>query len=329
MKITNENIEAMLLNETKDITPDNFQVIRQKTIDLKNEKELMYKRNFARPLRFALCALLIVFIGLGGLFYYNNLVEIIALDCNPSIEFYINRFDIVIDIDYINDDAEEVYKELDLENKKIDEVLKLCYGELQKEGYLNKEENLVVISGYCLNGEFNDEKLDKLIGIIEEENIKGNINCIVEKNNVTKEMKQLADENDISLGKLKIVNTIIEMSEEFTFDELKDISMNGLKEIYHDLNEPVEPTPDVPVGPTVPEQPTPEDPVEPTEPVVPTPEDPLDLIKVQIILIEAKIKLIQEQLEMENVENREELEETLALLQNDLQELLKIIDSRK
>ena len=73
-------------------------------------------------------------------------------------------------------------------------------------------------------------------------------------------MKQLADENDISLGKLKIVNTIIEMSEEFTFDELKDISMNGLKEIYHDLNEP---TPDVPVTPDDPIEPTPDAPLDP------------------------------------------------------------------
>lgn len=74
----------------------------------------------------------------------------VSLDVNPSFEFSINRFDRVLEVKAVNDDAEEVVKEISIEslkNKEIQEAVRNVISELKNQGYIVEgEEGGVVVA---------------------------------------------------------------------------------------------------------------------------------------------------------------------------------------
>ena len=133
-----------------------------------------------------------------------------------------------------------MFSELKLKNKKIEDVIKLCYQELYENGYFDGEETILVISGYSKKQEKEEERLEKYNKIIEEECKKTSVVCNILKNLVDQEMIKKAEEFDLSFGKLKVIDEIMISNSEFSFEELKDLNMKLLKDLLTESNKSFE-----------------------------------------------------------------------------------------
>ena len=78
----------------------------------------------------------VVAIGTIGAFAWHTPTSYISLDVNPSVEYSVNMFDRILEARAVNEDGEEILKDLQLKNKKIEEGLKETLDELIAEGYL-------------------------------------------------------------------------------------------------------------------------------------------------------------------------------------------------
>lgn len=237
MKLTNNDIESKLLNEVNDITPNILSKLKDERVIRAENKQRVF--NF-KIMKLASVFVLLLLLTITGVVTYNYEYETVTIDVNPSVELKVNVFGIVTKVNYNNEDAYNTFNDAKLKNKNIDDAIINCYEKLYDNGYLSLDNNMIIISGYVENKEYDSNKLEKFNQIIEEENKKRNVICEVVKNVVTEEQKQKAKENDISVGKLKLIDMILMESEESNFDELKDLSMKDLKDKFNDFKNKVE-----------------------------------------------------------------------------------------
>ncbi|MDW5299503.1 MAG: anti-sigma factor domain-containing protein [Sedimentibacter sp.] len=97
----------------------------------------------------------------------------VSLDVNPSVEFSINRFDRVLEVKAVNDDAEEIIEEINvgrLKNKEIQEAVRNVISELKNQGYIVEgEEGGVVIAASSKNEEKTNDLAAALRIAVHEE----------------------------------------------------------------------------------------------------------------------------------------------------------------
>lgn len=234
--MTNKEIEKKLILEVNDITPNILDNILKQDIK-KEEKVKLFNFSYLKLASLVTVFLLLV---VSSFIVYSSEVEKVAIDINPSIEFEVNTFGRVTDVEYNNDDAYNLFSELKLKNKKIEDVIKLCYQELYENGYFDGEETILVISGYSKKQEKEEERLEKYNKIIEEECKKTSVVCNILKNLVDQEMIKKAEEFDLSFGKLKVIDEIMISNSEFSFEELKDLNMKLLKDLLTESNKSFE-----------------------------------------------------------------------------------------
>jgi len=242
-KISNLEIEKMLFNEAQNITPDVLEKVKQesKYVQVANEEtqnNVIWKNVFSiKKLAITFICLLIITFSITSITVYGSEVETISLDVNPSIELVLNRFNKVIKIN-MNDDAKEIINSKDLKNKKIEEAIITCYDAIVQAGYLeSNSENMIILSGYNKNKEYDCSNLDSLYAILQSENKKNEISCLIIENNVNKTLKEIADDNDLSLGQMKLIQEIYNLDQNSDFNTLKNYSMKELKEYYAELLE--------------------------------------------------------------------------------------------
>lgn len=234
--MTNKEIEKKLILEVNDITPNILDNILKQDIK-KEEKVKLFNFSYLKLASLVTVFLLLV---VSSFIVYSSEVEKVAIDINPSIEFEVNTFGRVTDVEYNNDDAYNLFSELKLKNKKIEDVIKLCYQELYENGYFNDEETILVISGYSKKQEKEEERLEKYNKIIEEECKKTSVVCNILKNLVDQEMIKKSEEFDLSFGKLKVIDEIMISNSDFSFEELKDLNMKLLKDLLTESNKSFE-----------------------------------------------------------------------------------------
>ena len=119
----------------------------------------------------------------------NKVYSVITIDVNPSLKLSLNKDDKVLKVEALNKDA-EVIEEKEIVGKKIDKAIEVVVDKLEEEGYL-KEAILINVES--------DKK--ELKGIVEEEVKKvteEKVEVIVQSIEVTKEIKKVAEENNIS-----------------------------------------------------------------------------------------------------------------------------------
>ncbi|WMJ78556.1 MULTISPECIES: anti-sigma-I factor RsgI family protein [unclassified Sedimentibacter] len=127
----------------------------------------------------------------------------VSLDINPSFEFSINRFDLVLDVKALNNDGEKVVESMEvgtLKNKEIKEAVKSVLSELKDQGYIiDGKEGGVVVAASSKSSEKINELAASLKTAVEEE-----VSVKTEEKEITVEEKQKdidkAEKGDLSEG---------------------------------------------------------------------------------------------------------------------------------
>lgn len=177
-----------------------------------------------------LCVICLLFIG--GLYYNNNykVTSKVGIDVNPSVELKINQKEKVLEVIANNEDGEKIISDMDLKGSNINVAVNALIGSMVKNGYINELANSILIS---VENNDNDKAETLRQEILNQINME-NISIISQTVNEEKELTDLANQYNISLGKVKIIKQIMTNNNLLTFDQLAELSINELNLILND-----------------------------------------------------------------------------------------------
>lgn len=152
----------------------------------------------------------------------------VSLRINPEVELLADEDGTVIASNAINEDAKDALNGVKLTGRQAEDALELVINKYDEVGYFDKEAD-VCISAVEEKGKDADKLLKKLQKRAEK--IRGNKKYSVTVLKLTKADKAQAKENGISPGKYRIISEIIAIDPSYTVDDLKDKTMQELKNI--------------------------------------------------------------------------------------------------
>lgn len=146
----------------------------------------------------------------GGAGLYFNPYGTISLDINPSIEYTINRFDRVLEVNGMNDDGSDILASINTDrliNRNIEDAVDATIEQIEADGYITDEDgNYIVVSANTKEENHTDEllvKLDNRVKSFEK------TEPVIFK--VTDDELGEAHRQGISAGKKKMVDTLEEV----------------------------------------------------------------------------------------------------------------------
>lgn len=233
-------IERMLRNSSDSFTPDILSRVMYASasvgIDTVEKTSRNDKRANGWQKALVACAFVVIIAFCGWFFggYMMEDNETVYLDVNPSVEIITDRYNNVKTINYVNTDAEILLSDYDAIGKDIDTVVNdfvnLCY----EKGYIAADDTdtTIIISTTSNNSEQAAKTMARLSSIAKNNLSAKSVTSVIINQEITQEDKEQAKLENISAGKLKIINEIIALDSTYTIDSLKDKSINELKQIY-------------------------------------------------------------------------------------------------
>lgn len=165
-----------------------------------------------RALVWAASAAVFVLACTTGAWAYYTPYSYVSLDVNPSIEFSLNRFNIVLSATGVNDDGEEILSGLHLGSLKhlpIEEAIALTVDQISEEGYFDGETGGGIVLAVSAEDEGKAEALaEQLQETVEQENEENSDTVEVETVSVGLERVQKARELGVTPGKLNLVEKL-------------------------------------------------------------------------------------------------------------------------
>ncbi len=141
---------------------------------------------------------------------YYTPYSYVSLDVNPSIEFTLNRFGVVLSANGVNPDGEEILSGLgDMQNMPIQEAIALTVQQISDEGYFDGETGGgIVVATSAEDEEAAEELADQLQDTIEQDTTENGDTVEVEAVSVGLERVQKARELGVTPGKLNLVEKL-------------------------------------------------------------------------------------------------------------------------
>lgn len=159
----------------------------------------------------------------------------VAVDINPSVELYINKNYKVLEAVALNEDAAKLIKNLDVQNKTVENAVIDIIRESKNYGYINKGDKTEVLISAALNNvkkvEGNNDgvlDLDNLLNEIEKEIEVQDSNIYSKVLRVTSAERKAAQKYNISMGKYHLFLKAKERGINISIDKLKDMKVSAL-----------------------------------------------------------------------------------------------------
>lgn len=175
----------------------------------------------------AVCVCL--FIGLG---YFNNNIRVastIGIDVNPSITVTVNKKEKVLDVTANNDDARIILEGMDLAGSDINVAINALIGSMVKNGYIDELANSILISVDNPNSAESEALRQKIVDELNAFiNNGNNISVVSQSITSSSDKEALANSYGISVGKLELIEKLIAKNNLYTYEDLKDLSINEL-----------------------------------------------------------------------------------------------------
>jgi len=241
-------IESRLCNVISKSVPDVFNDVLTKCEKKNNfyRKESVMKKEKNRDNKFLVPRLAGVFalmvLCIGGVFGFNRynkmykVDSVIDFDVNPSIELSINKSEKVISVNALNEDGKIILDNMDLDKVDLDVAVNAIIGSMVKNGYISDIENSILVSvkndDIDRANKLKDDITNSINEILSSSSIKGSVLSQTYDDNT--ENKKLAEDNNVSDGKAKLINNILKSDikdskgKAYTFESLSKLSINEL-----------------------------------------------------------------------------------------------------
>ena len=157
----------------------------------------------------------------------TTIVSTITIDVNPSIEINLNNENIVVSVNPLNEDSKNILENNDFKGKTIENTMASIIDSLKENNYLIEETNTILINVKSKDDKLSDLVQDSVEKITKEKEITTELVmlCVEE----TDELKELAEQNNITISKAYYIQEQIKDKEGLTFEEFKDVSVNEIK----------------------------------------------------------------------------------------------------
>ena len=240
--MTDKDLEK-LFKESEEITPradlKNEILAKAKremaTTAIQKEKKAPRVSPLARRLMPIAACFVFAFILIGGMFgLVNEDYQTVYIDVNPSAALHMNRFGKVSSVEYLNEDAKEALNGIKLKGLSAEDALEKMLDVYEVEGYFDSHAEIYISAVSEKNKNY-----DQLLSKMQEraEKVKGERGYSVNVNKLTAEDRSEAKEYDVSPGKYRVIEQIIEKYPNYTIEDLKDKSMAELKDMLTNENE--------------------------------------------------------------------------------------------
>lgn len=193
--------------EVGEVSPSDQLVVNTKE-SYKNIKKNNFNFDFDKaflkiaPLAVILIVATIIFYGQGGTALFGEEdTAYYTVDINPSIGFNVDEKEKVIAVDFLNEDAEKLYIEIDFKGMDVSEAILLVIDMAEEGGYLDGEEKYVLVGRFDEDGADSDIALETLQNNLEA-NLGDMINLVFIEG--SEEEKDEAIEQEVSPGLLQL-----------------------------------------------------------------------------------------------------------------------------
>jgi len=194
-----------------------------------------YARTVRRMIPLAAAFLLVLSAALTGAYMYNTEFDTVYLDINPSAELSVNRFARIIEVRYLNADAERCFGDVALKNRNVEAGLDAILDELDADGYLENGDLYIGVSGK--NEKQAEKFLEKLETHAKATQAEKGYSMTVHGEKITAEQKQAAKESGMSPNKYKMIEEIIGGDHTMDINDLRDLNMKELRELLGEQKE--------------------------------------------------------------------------------------------
>lgn len=243
-------IEKMIREYYSEITPDDFDTIKNRCMEQKALPKEAKVTSF-RPkkrnrgiIRLCLAAMLVLVLGAAALGVRARTIptDVIQIDVNPSVEIQLNRFGEVVQCRALNNDAEEIVTTMQNKKSSVEEAVKNTVSGLIDRGYINQQDNAMLISVIGSNPN-RAEKLEEIAVTTAQNTGKENgveLRIYQQHFQEEEQLKEIAEQYGISEGKAAFVQTVQETISETTdstdSDELYSMTVKQLDDTLVELS---------------------------------------------------------------------------------------------
>jgi len=164
----------------------------------------------------------------GAGYYLNSPSNLVSIDVNPSIELHTNRLGYVVSIDPVNSDAEQLMAGYQLTDRDLESVIQDIVDRMIFSGYLvSPTTNQILVSAdentstdllNRVDTAFNDYLQEKQLDVaVLDQTVDMNSDNLAS-----------AHQNDVSVGKMAIIDKLTENDRNVTAQDLADYSVKEL-----------------------------------------------------------------------------------------------------
>lgn len=178
----------------------------------------------------------------GSIAFAEQVATTISLDVNPSIEITANEADEVIEVTALNEDAETVIGDMDLEDVNVNVAMNAIIGSMVQNGYIDETKNAVLVTVENEDAD-KQQELEALITTeITESLAEDDITPTVftqeadSKGASSSSVKAFAKEHGISANKAAFIQKILRENDGLSEEELVAMNVEALSEIIRSKN---------------------------------------------------------------------------------------------
>ena len=162
-----QNIAALLSDDgmVRKVSNRNYSIGQE--VEVRMMKTMNWKKWAAAG---SVAACLVLVFGVGA-YAYTTPYSKVSLDVNPSIEYTLNRFGRVIDVEGINEDGEAIISEAQVDSlmhQSIQDAVAQTIDVIEEDGYFEGEGAGIVIAASSEDEDLADELADDLKDVTED-----------------------------------------------------------------------------------------------------------------------------------------------------------------
>ena len=198
----------------------------------------MYRR--MRTIAVAAAACLCIVIAGGGVSFVRNrqVDSVVGIDVNPSVRLSVNRKERILKAEPLNDDAEVILDDMDLTQVDLNIGVNALIGSMVRHGYLDDLDNAILVT--VSNNDRNKaatvrrEVVTEVASSLEEHRVSAVV--YDQEMEETDEIRALADEYGISIGKAYFLSELVEEND-LSEEDLKKFAGMNMEEIAREIAE--------------------------------------------------------------------------------------------
>lgn len=171
----------------------------------------------------------------GSIGLYNENFQTVYIDINPSVALKLNRFERVIGVEYLNEDAATLLSNVKLVGCDASDALTTVINACNSAGYV-KSDSEIYISAEANNTKDSEKLLNKLKSKAETARQDESDTYAVNTYNAKKEEKENYKKEELSPAKYNIIHEIIDEDDDYELSDLRHKSMDELNKIKKNLD---------------------------------------------------------------------------------------------